>query len=97
MSAIWKRYPRGRALIEGRVRDVWIDPDPENQVHLSKAAAGRRAKTLGVSRRKAPSGKWTPVVLEDGGHRMAHSTWFRKHKGPEFEAPVRASLKKASR
>lgn len=101
MSAIFERWPRGRAVYLGRVQEVWIDPDPDHQVKVSKARARRMRIALGLppdaksSRRRVPSGIWVPICLDGPGHVMVPKSALRPYKGPRYEAPRRV-LEKGS-
>ena len=95
MSAIFERWPRGRALYNGRIHDVWIDPNPDHRVRVTKARAKRTAKALGVPTRRVPAGTWIPIVIDGPGHVVVPESALRPYNGPRFEAPLRV-LKKGT-
>ncbi len=65
MGALWQRWPSCRATFRGKVRDCYVDTDPDARFHLSDLKV-RRIRELGWMTEDIAAGEQVSVCFADG-------------------------------
>jgi hypothetical protein len=68
MSSLRKRHRHARCRVRLCGRRKWIEGYLVQDFKVTKAAARRRAKTLGLKPKQVPHGMWLLVVTGAGWH-----------------------------